>query len=205
MATKKKPTPTKGAKKPASKPKASPIAPAPDPRTQGHQQPAKQAHKPAKTAAEPKKIGRPTKFDAAIVDTIIQRVSEGTPLRRCLRELTATNGPEHVPGATQFYAWVNADPRLSERVARAREEGYDAIAEETLDIADDGSNDYTKDKDGHDVLDSEHIQRSKLRIETRLKLLAKWDPKRYGDKMDHTVSVHPTAELFIQNAAAKST
>ena len=24
----------------------------------------------------------------------------------------------------------------------------------------------------------------KLQIETRLKLLAKWDPKRYGDKVD---------------------
>jgi hypothetical protein len=32
-------------------------------------------------------------------------------------------------------------------------------------------------------LNSEHIQRSKLRIETRLKLLAKWNPKKYGERV----------------------
>ena len=32
-------------------------------------------------------------------------------------------------------------------------------------------------------VNAEHIQRSKLRIETRLKLLAKWNPKKYGDKL----------------------
>ena len=38
-------------------------------------------------------------------------------------------------------------------------------------------------------LNGEHVQRSKLRIETRLKLLAKWDPRRYGDRLalDHGV------------------
>jgi hypothetical protein len=64
--------------------------------------------------------------------------------------------------------------------------GFDAIAEDILDIADDGTNDWVerKRKDGSvdTVVDSEHVQRSKLRIETRLKLLAKWNPKKYGDK-----------------------
>jgi hypothetical protein len=27
------------------------------------------------------------------------------------------------------------------------------------------------------------VQRAKLRIDTRLKLLSKWDPKRYGEKL----------------------
>ena len=30
------------------------------------------------------------------------------------------------------------------------------------------------------------VEHRKLRIETRLKLLAKWNPKKYGDKLAHT-------------------
>jgi len=39
-----------------------------------------------------------------------------------------------------------------------------------------------KRENGLDTIDGEHVSRSKLRIETRLKLLACWDPKRYGAK-----------------------
>jgi hypothetical protein len=78
------------------------------------------------------------------------------------------------------------DPDLAAHIARAREVGYDAIAEECLQIADDGTNDWMEklDKDGVPIgwqLNGEHVQRSKVRIETRLKLLAKWSNK-YSDK-----------------------
>jgi hypothetical protein len=75
--------------------------------------------------------------------------------------------------------------------------GFDAIAEEALEIADDGSNDWMerrrKDGSTEEVVNSEHVQRSKLRIETRLKLLAKWSPKRYGDKQTHSIGGDPDA------------
>jgi hypothetical protein len=78
---------------------------------------------------------------------------------------------------------------FSARIARAREEGYDAIAIDCLHIADDNSRDtrFIK-KNGHEIeiTDNDVIQRAKLRVETRLKLLAKWDPKRYGEKLDVT-------------------
>jgi hypothetical protein len=32
-------------------------------------------------------------------------------------------------------------------------------------------------------IDGGDVQNRKLRIETRLKLLAKWDPKRYGERV----------------------
>ena len=66
--------------------------------------------------------------------------------------------------------------------------GMDAIAEECLEIADDGTNDWVTRKLGNaevEVLNAEHVQRSKLRIETRLKLLAKWNPKKWGDRITH--------------------
>jgi hypothetical protein len=62
------------------------------------------------------------------------------------------------------------------------------MADEILDIADDGSNDYMaitrKDESEAWQLNGEHIQRSRLRVDTRKWLMAKMKPKVYGDKLD---------------------
>ncbi len=42
------------------------------------------------------------------------------------------------------------------------------------------------DKDGKKTLDHEHVQRSRLRVDTRKWLMARMAPKKYGDKMQHT-------------------
>ncbi|EDT6018112.1 DNA packaging protein, partial [Salmonella enterica subsp. enterica] len=65
-----------------------------------------------------------------------------------------------------------------------------AIAEELFDIADDGTNDWMEklDKDGEAIgyqLNGEHVQRSKLRIDTRKWYLSKIMPKKYGDRIQH--------------------
>lgn len=123
---------------------------------------------------------------------VCDRLAEGEPLRRICRHLD-------MPSKSAFYRYLEDDDldedekqgRIA-RYARARKLGFDAIADETMDIADDGTNDFVMRANGNgdetEVLDHDHIQRSKLRIETRLKLLAKWDPKRYGDKLDVTSS-----------------
>ena len=80
--------------------------------------------------------------------------------------------------------------------------GFDAIAEECLDIADNASNDWMtrEGKDGETSwqVNGEHIQRSKVRIETRLKLLAKWCRQRYGegiaDAVDEDIEPDPRFE-----------
>lgn len=88
-----------------------------------------------------------------------------------MRELCREKGV----GKSAVYEWIADDEELSGRIARARDVGYDELAEQTLEIADE------KPKDAVEV------QHAKLRIETRLKLLAKWDPRRYGDKMETTL------------------
>ena len=91
-----------------------------------------------------------------------------------------------MPAWRTVYDWIVAEPDFAARIAHARDLGYDAIAEDTLKIADDATNDYME-RQGDAVayhFNGEHVQRSKLRIETRLKLLAKWSPKKYGDKLD---------------------
>ena len=114
-----------------------------------------------------------------IEERIINGLCDGVPLRELCRQ-------KGMPNWRTVYDWISADEELAARIACARELGFDAIAEDILDIADDGTNDWVerKRKDGSTdtVIDAEHVQRSKLRIETRLKLLAKWNPKKYGDK-----------------------
>jgi hypothetical protein len=87
------------------------------------------------------------------------------------------------------------DGAFAERIARARELGADAIAEEVLEIIDDGRNDWMErfDEEGNATgrqANGEHIQRSKLRAEMRLKLLAKWSPKKYGDSTKVELAGH---------------
>ena len=117
--------------------------------------------KPKRKIAK-KKTGRPTKRTPAVIRRICEGLAKGRPM-------TLICEPDSMPDPSNVWEWAQKDQALSEAIARARAVGFDAIAQAAMDIADDPEED---------------VQRSKLRIETRLKLLAKWDPKRYGDKID---------------------
>lgn len=121
--------------------------------------------------------GRPSIRTPEMVDEILKRIAEGETLASICRE-------EGMPGRTAFYEWLAEDRDLSERFARARDVGFDAIADEALGIADDGTRDYTESPDGRSVPDHDHIARSRLRVDTRLKLLAKWAPRKYGERLE---------------------
>ena len=92
-----------------------------------------------------------------------------------------------MPCRSTVYEWMKENEQFSGRITRAREAGFDAIAEECLQIADFTGDDTIQTEFGP-VPDKEWIMRSKLRVETRLKLLSKWDPKRYGDKVQTELS-----------------
>lgn len=94
-----------------------------------------------------------------IVAEICLQLAQGTPLTVICRQ-------PGFPDPSTVWLWGEADPQVAHDIARARLVGHDAIADELLEIADDKSGDPTRDK---------------LRVETRLKLLAKWNPKKYGD------------------------
>lgn len=133
--------------------------------------------KPKSAAAKP---GRPSKYSQAVVESICEQLATGVPMAQICRQ-------DGMPAYRTVKDWMDEDSErgrlVSAAIARAREEGFDAIAADCLGIADDGTRDYEQRDDGALVVNHDHIQRSRLRIETRLKLLAKWDPKRYGDKV----------------------
>ncbi len=70
---------------------------------------------------------------------------------------------------------------LVDRYAQARAMQADRLAEEILDIADDATNDFVE-RNGKTEVNNEHVQRSRLRIDTRKWLAGKLKPKVYGDK-----------------------
>lgn len=56
------------------------------------------------------------------------------------------------------------------------------MAEEIVEIADDGANDIDGDK-----VDHENVQRSRLRVDARKWVAARLLPKRYGDRIQADV------------------
>lgn len=91
-----------------------------------------------------------------------------------------------MPGRQKVSEWATKNEVFSGRIARARDEGFDVIAAECLKIADTqemGGSETTKEW-GVERKREDMLGHRKLQIETRLKLLAKWDPKRYGEKLD---------------------
>lgn len=119
-----------------------------------------------------------------IREKIITGISEGIPLAVICRE-------DGMPSVTTVWNWEQEDAQLSESIARARLIGFDAIAAEALQIADTPliGEEITDSEDGRTVKRADMLGHRKLQVETRLKLLAKWDPKRYGDR----------PEIMIQN------
>ena len=118
-------------------------------------------------------MGRKTTYTSEIGQEICDRLAEGEPLQRICRD-------DHMPAWRTVYLWMEKDEAFVANIARSREVGFDAIAEDCLDIADDGTN----DRFPNGQLDTEHVARSKLRIYTRLQLLAKWSPKKYGERLE---------------------
>lgn len=93
-----------------------------------------------------------------------------------------------MPALSSVFLWLTKHPAFSEQYAKAREERAEAMFEEMFEIADDGTNDYVEKirQDGSKDIayDGEHVQRSRLRVDTRKWALSKMLPKKYGDKME---------------------
>jgi hypothetical protein len=100
------------------------------------------------------------------------------------------------------------DASLTDFVAQyalARQAGYARMAEELLEIADDGTNDWMEREDGSPALNSEHVQRSRLRVDTRKWLLSKVLPKIYGDKLQIGGDGGEPIKVEVGEAIAKLT
>ena len=118
---------------------------------------------------------RPTIFTDELASDICRRLSLGESARQICRD-------DAMPVMSTLMKWLTETDKVifSEQYARARDCQADYYADEIIDIA---------DELGDDV-DSNAINKAKLRIDSRKWKVARMSPRKYGDKqqIDHTSS-----------------
>jgi hypothetical protein len=125
-------------------------------------------------------------FDQNTADRICERLVNGESLRKiCLSD--------DMPHAATVCRWLAENEPFREQYAHARDAQADTLADEILDIADDGTNDWMSDKDDEEgtTYNGDAVQRSKLRVDARKWLASKLKPKKYGEKIDVTSGDEP--------------
>jgi hypothetical protein len=126
-----------------------------------------------------KKLGRPKGISNypnkdQIKTDLVAWIAQGKTLREFCRQ-------DGMPSNTVMYDWEREDAEFASRIAHARETGHDAIAEECAALADLEPL-AVFDEHGNKRYDPGSIAWRKMQIETRVKLLAKWNPRKYGDR-----------------------
>lgn len=128
--------------------------------------------------------GRPSDYTPEMASILCERISKGDSLRAICRE-------DEMPGQSTVFQWLAANKEFAEQYARAREAQADFYAEEIIEISDDGTNDWMERRSEAEkgagvntgwVLNGEHVQRSRLRVDARKWFASKVAPKKYGDK-----------------------
>jgi hypothetical protein len=113
-----------------------------------------------------------------IFKEIIERVEIGEPIRTVLKD-------DDMPSSRTFYKWLDEDEEKVKQYARACEVRADVIFEEILTIADKQGEDIII-VDGKEVTNHNVVSRNRLQVDARKWVLSKMQPKKYGDKIDHT-------------------
>lgn len=128
-------------------------------------------------------MGRNTRYSTALATKICERIAGGEFLTNICQE-------EGFPGRSTVYRWLLDDKKTEfwDMYARAREMRCDHWLVECFEIADETSRD-TIVKTGkggkeYEVCNTEWVQRSRLRIDTRKWAMAKLWPRKYGAAAD---------------------
>jgi hypothetical protein len=123
--------------------------------------------------------GRPSDYTQETADRICAQLAEGKSLRTICKA-------DDLPSTQTVYAWLRTHAEFLAQYTRAKEDSADAFAEEMLDIADEASNDWMEvhDKDNPGYrFNGEHVNRSRLRVDTRKWIASKLKPKKYGERV----------------------
>lgn len=116
--------------------------------------------------------------DEEAFQAVLDGLRLGKSMRASCREISLDPGT--------FIGWATEWPGAWKHYEKARGIALDLMAEELLDIADDGKNDFMESNDPNNPgykVNGEYVQRSRLRVDTRKWYLSKVAPKRYGDKL----------------------
>tara|TARA_R110000782_G_C14621485_1_gene393301 strand:- start:215 stop:658 length:444 start_codon:yes stop_codon:yes gene_type:complete len=107
-------------------------------------------------------------------EDIIAFIEDGLSLRKAVIKVGIST--------RSFYDWIEKDLELQQQYARAIICRADVYFDEIIEIADDSSGDVINTEEGT-RMDSEFVQRSKLRVDARKWAVSKMNPKKYGDRV----------------------
>ena len=121
-----------------------------------------------------KKMGRPSKYSNKLARAICMRLMLGESLSSiCKRDM--------YPSKVTVLSWLHTKTDFLNQYTKAREVQQEIRYDELFEIADDSSNDYVQTENGP-RLNSEHVNRSRLRIDTRKWVMERMAAKKYGPK-----------------------
>ena len=148
------------------------------------------------------------RYTVALGERICAELSNGKPLRQICREMG-------IDWST-VYGWRDRFLDFGKRLQLARDMGEEAIAAECLEIADtplegvetteEATTVSSVDDAGELTMQPATLTKTKradmlghrkLQIDTRLKLLAKWNPSKWGDKVEQTHKGDPGAPVHL--------
>ncbi len=124
------------------------------------------------------------------------------------RSLRSICSPDNMPAASTVCLWLTEHKDFAEQYTRAREAQADFLAEDTIEIADNATNDWMATNDPENpgyTLNGEHVQRSRLRVDARKWFASKVAPKKYGEKigLEHSGEINLGLADRIKAARAR--
>lgn len=144
-------------------------------------------------------LGRPTEFTPEIADKVCELVATHPIGYRALRKLY----PD-IPDDTTIAAWRFRYDNFSRQYVKAKQLQAELMAEEIVDISDDSSRDVVIGKNGEEHCNTEFVQRSRLRVDSRKWLASKLAPKIYGDRQIIEQTTSENESLKAELAALRA-
>lgn len=116
-----------------------------------------------------KKTGRPHGYTEEKALEICELVADGHSINKISKM------PD-MPARSTILKWFRDVPEFSDMYRHAKEIGFEVLADEIIDIADAAEN-----------IDKDECRRHQLMIETRKWLLAKLQPRKYGERVTQEI------------------
>lgn len=126
-------------------------------------------------------------------DIIKARILEEIEEKRSLHDILENDILGEFPSTPTVYRWLNEhhddyDEQFFNDYERAKEIRADKVFEEIRELADEIDTATYVDKNGNERTDWGKVNRNKLQIDARKWMLARMKPKKYGDKIETTIT-----------------
>lgn len=148
---------------------------------------------------EARTAARKREWSIFTFEEIFRRISEGANVKDAIKAAKGTDE------GGDFYAIINADPGLKERYEEALQCRALAMSDALEEFADDDAGDIIAGPKG-DIPNMAAVNRSKLQVDTRWRLMSAWHSRMFGEKgnkVDVNVTVNHAQVLEDARARAK--